>query len=62
MKAMLIQFPYGVVAFDEQGNFVEKALFPKKPQAAAKSIMKAEAGKVSDEIAEFGCFASESGI
>ena len=48
MKAVIIQFPFGVVAFDEQNNSVEKVLFPKKPQAAAKSIMKIEAGKTSE--------------
>jgi len=48
MKAVIIQFPFGVVAFDEQNNLVEKVLFPKKPQAAAKSIMKIEAGKISE--------------
>jgi nucleolar protein 56 len=49
MKAVLIQFPFGVAAFDEQGNVADKVLFPKKPQAAARSIMKIEAGKISDE-------------
>jgi nucleolar protein 56 len=50
MKAFIIQYPFGVAAFDEKNAFVEKVLFPKKPQAAAKSLLKAEAGKVSDEI------------
>jgi nucleolar protein 56 len=48
MKATIIQFTFGVVAFDEQNNLVEPVLFPKKPQAAAKSIMKIEAGKISE--------------
>ncbi len=51
MKAMIIQFPFGVVGFNEQNNLVEKVLFPKKPQAAANSILKIEAGKLSDEMA-----------
>ncbi len=50
MKAIITQFPFGVVAFDEQNTLVEKVLFPKKPQAAAKSIMKTEAGKISGEL------------
>jgi nucleolar protein 56 len=49
MKATIIQFTFGAVAFDEQNRLVEKMLFPKKPQAAAKKIMAAEAGKI-DEI------------
>ncbi len=50
MKAVIIQFPFGVVAFDEQNNLIEKVLFPKMPQVAARSITKIEAGKISDEI------------
>jgi nucleolar protein 56 len=49
MKAFIVQFPFGVAAFDETNTLVEKALFPKKPQAAAKSLLKAESGKLSDQ-------------
>jgi nucleolar protein 56 len=48
MKAMIIQFPFGVLAFDEQDNIVDKMLFSKKPQQAAKSLMKIESGKISE--------------
>ena len=51
MKAVIIQFTFGVAAFNEQNNLLDKVLFPKKPQVAAKKIMKTEAGKVSDETA-----------
>ena len=50
MKAFLIQFPFGIAAFDDKNGLVEKVLFPKKPQAAARSLLKAEAGKMSDEV------------
>ena len=50
MKAFIIQFPYGVAAFDDKNSLVEKGLFQKKPQAAARSLLKSEAGKMSDEI------------
>ena len=50
MKAFIIHFPFGVAAFDDKNGLVEKVLFPKKPQAAAKSLLKAEAGKMSDEV------------
>ncbi len=50
MKAFIIQFPYGVAAFDDKNSLVEKVLFPKKPQAAARSLLKTEAGKMSDEV------------
>jgi len=51
MKAVIIQFPFGVAAFDEQGNLADKVLFSKKPQTVAKKIMKAESGKISEETA-----------
>ncbi|MCW4054396.1 MAG: C/D box methylation guide ribonucleoprotein complex aNOP56 subunit [Candidatus Bathyarchaeota archaeon] len=51
MKAVIIQFPFGVVAFDEKSNLAEKILFSKKPQVAARKILKTEEGKVSEETA-----------
>jgi nucleolar protein 56 len=48
MKVVIVQFPFGVVAFDEHGNLAEKVLFSNKPLAAAKSIMKIESGKISE--------------
>jgi len=50
MKAFIVQFPFGVAAFDDKNNLVEKTLFPKKPRAAASSLLKTEAGKMSDDI------------
>jgi nucleolar protein 56 len=50
MKAFIIQYPFGVAAFNEKNNIVEKVLFQRKPQAAAKSLLKVESGKVSDEL------------
>jgi nucleolar protein 56 len=49
MKAILIQFPFGVVAFDENGVITASKVYPKKPQAAAKAIAKIEPDKLSDE-------------
>jgi nucleolar protein 56 len=49
MKAVIIQFTFGVAAFNEQGDVVETVLFSKKPQAVAKKLLKAEEGKISDE-------------
>ena len=50
MKAFIIQFPYGVAAFDDKNSLVEKVLFPRKPQAAARSLLKTEAGQMSDDV------------
>ena len=49
MKAVIIQFTFGLVAFDEKNNLLEKMLFPKKPQVAAKKMLKVEEGKLSDK-------------
>lgn len=50
MKTFIIQFPFGVAAFNDENSLVEKVLFPKKPQVAARSLLKTETGKLSDEI------------
>jgi nucleolar protein 56 len=50
MKAFIIQFPFGVAGFDDKKSLVEKVMFPKKPQAAARSLLKTETGKLSDEV------------
>ena len=49
MKAFIVQFPFGVAAFDDKNNLVEKALFPKKATSAAKSLLRTETGKLSDQ-------------
>ena len=49
MKAFIVQFPFGVAAFDDKNNLVEKALFPKKAASAAKSLLRTETGKLSDQ-------------
>src|SRR3990170_7368166 len=45
MKAFVVQFPFGILALNEENTVVEKALFPKKPQAAAKALLRIESGK-----------------
>jgi nucleolar protein 56 len=48
MKATVIQFTFGIVAFDEQNRLVAHVLFSKKPQQAAKRLMNIESGKISE--------------
>jgi nucleolar protein 56 len=50
MKAFIVQFPFGIFALNEEGTLIEKILFPKKPQAAAKTILKLESGRISDDF------------
>jgi nucleolar protein 56 len=49
MKATIIQFTFGIVAFDDQHRRVAQVLFPKKPLAAAKNLLKSEAGRIIEE-------------
>lgn len=50
MKATIIECPFGILGFDEEKKLVEKVLFPRKSQEAAKILLKVEAGKATDEI------------
>jgi len=52
MKVTIIECPFGFLAFDEESKLVQKVLFPRKPQATAKAILKTEAGKAPDEAFE----------
>ena len=50
MKATIVESSFGILAFNDQNELVEKVLFPKKPQEAAKTLIKTEAGKITDEV------------
>jgi nucleolar protein 56 len=52
MKAVVVESSFGILAFDEENKLIEKVLFSKKPQHVAKALMKIEAGKMVDEVAE----------
>jgi len=52
MKAMVVECSFGIMAFDEENKLIQKVLFPKKPQSAAKVLMKLEAGRMINEVAE----------
>jgi len=52
MMATVIECSFGILAFNEENKLIEKVLFSKKPQEAAKTILKIEAGKMVDEIAQ----------
>ena len=50
MKAFIIQFPFGIFALNEEGMLIDKLLFSKKPQVAAKSVLKLETGEPPDDL------------
>ena len=52
MKAFLVQYPFGLLVFDENHEPIDKNLFPKKPAAAAKAFLKLEEGKISEDQAK----------
>ena len=61
MKAVIIECPFGVLAFSEENKLLEKVLFPKKPQMAAKALVKIETGKIVDEVVDLINVLQESG-
>lgn len=50
MKALIVQFPFGFVAFDEQKQFVDRIVYAKKPQAAAKMVAENQLDQLSDDV------------
>ncbi|HTY76031.1 MAG TPA: C/D box methylation guide ribonucleoprotein complex aNOP56 subunit [Candidatus Nanoarchaeia archaeon] len=50
MKAIIVQFPFGVVAFGMENKIVKKVVFPKRPQAAAKTVAKINEGKLTADL------------
>jgi RNA processing factor Prp31 len=50
MKAIIVQFPFGVVAFGPENKIAGKVVFPKRPQAAAKTVAKINEGKLTADL------------
>jgi nucleolar protein 56 len=50
VKATLIECSFGILAFNEENELIDKVLFLKKPQIAARILMDIEAGKMVDII------------
>lgn len=62
MKATIIECSFGFLAFDEDNKLLQKVLFPRKPQAAAKALLKTEAGKLPDETLELAEILQKMGV
>ncbi|MEM0057933.1 MAG: C/D box methylation guide ribonucleoprotein complex aNOP56 subunit [Candidatus Bathyarchaeia archaeon] len=52
MKATVIPTLFGVLAFDESNRIISHALFPKKPEEAAKTLLEIESGRAVKEVEE----------
>jgi len=50
VKATLIECSFGILAFNEENELLEKVLFPKKPLEAAKTVLDIEAGKMIEPL------------
>lgn len=50
MKASVVEYPFGILAFNKENKLIGKALLPKKPQEAARILLKMESGKLTEEI------------
>ncbi|MGC9346356.1 MAG: C/D box methylation guide ribonucleoprotein complex aNOP56 subunit [Candidatus Bathyarchaeales archaeon] len=61
MKATIIECSFGILAFSEGNKLIEKVLFPKNPQMAAKTLVKMESGKIVDEVAKLINMLQENG-
>lgn len=51
MKATIVESSFGMLAFNEENKLIEKVLFRREPQTAAKTVLKIESGKLADEVA-----------
>ena len=50
MKAYLVDTIYGVFALDENGNIIDKEIFPKEHEAVAEKLLRMENGEIVDEV------------
>ena len=50
MKTTLIECSFGILAFNEENELIDKVLFQKKPQVAAKTLLDIEAGRMVDAV------------
>jgi nucleolar protein 56 len=62
MKATIVECSFGILAFNEENKLIETVLFPKKPQSAAKALIKLEAGEMVDEVTELISRLKKSGF
>ena len=48
-KAYIIESVFGLLAFNEEGKLIDKALFPRKPEEASALALKIESGELTGE-------------
>lgn len=50
MKVTILESSFGMLAFDDENKLIATVLYPKKPLAAAKELLKIEAGQITEEV------------
>lgn len=50
MKATIIECPFGILAFDDKNNLIERSIFPKDPKKAAEKLDSLKNGKTINEL------------
>jgi nucleolar protein 56 len=61
MKVTIVEASFGMLAFDKEKRLIATVLFPKKPQIAARALVKIEAGKMTEEVASLISALKEKG-
>jgi nucleolar protein 56 len=61
MKAIIVESSFGMLAFDAENRLIATVLFPKRPQIAAKTLLKIEAGKMDGSVFSLISALSEKG-
>ena len=50
MKVTILESSFGMLAFDDENKLIATVLYPRKPHAAAKELLKIEQGKITEEV------------
>jgi len=61
MKAFIVCYPFGIIAYNEKQKLIVKTLFSRKPQEAAKGFLELEAGTPTPDLTRLARSVSDAG-
>jgi len=61
MKAFIVRYPFGIIAFDEEQKIIAKTFFHSEPQEAARAFLKLEAGIPTPELTRLTRVVNDAG-
>jgi len=61
VKATIIEYPTGMLAFNEENRLIAKVFFPKNPKKAARALTKIQAGSIAEEVTNLIKMLQENG-